>query len=256
MNDLPHTGLPQAIPPADMLDLSGRVIIVTGSTGGIGSGITERLRMARATVVTHRRCGPVGSAELIIDLTTTEAPAQIVKQVLESHGRIDGLVNNAGLQTLGHFNQLTDDEWREMIDVNLTASHRLTQAVASAMSEQEFGGSIVHIASIEGHQPTELHGHYSVSKAGLIAHAKAAALAYGPDGVRVNTVSPGLINRPGLANDWPDGVERWTTNAPLGRMGEPSDIGDACLFLISDLSRWITGIDLVVDGGVLTRPTW
>ena len=256
MADSPHTVSPDDIPPKDMLDLSDRVIIVTGSTGGIGSGISKRLRMAGAIVVTHRRKGPADSADLIVDLTSQEAPGQIVRHVLDTHGRIDGLVNNAGLQTLGHFRQLSDDEWREMIDVNLTASHRLTQAVARVMGEQDSGGSIVHIASIEGHQPTELHGHYSVSKAGLIAHSKAAALAYGPDGVRVNAISPGLINRPGLADDWPDGVERWTRSAPLGRMGEPSDIGDACLFLISDLSRWVTGIDLVIDGGVLTRPTW
>ncbi len=242
--------------PQDMLDLTGRVVIVTGATGGIGAGISERLQLAGATIVTHRRSGPAQSADLIVDLTAADAPDQIVDQVLERHGHIDGLVNNAGIQTLGHFNQLKDDEWREMIEVNLTASHRLTQAVASVMGGQGTGGSIVHIASIEGHQPTELHGHYSVSKAGLIAHAKAAALAYGPSGVRVNTISPGLINRPGLADDWPDGVERWTSSAPLGRMGEPSDIGDACLFLISDLSRWVTGIDLIVDGGVLTRPTW
>ncbi len=242
--------------PARLLDLSGRVVIVSGSTGGLGTGISERLRLAGATMVSHRRSGPAGSADLIFDLTSPDAPSEIVSKVLDTHGRIDGLVNNAGIQTLTPFDQLDDDAWREMIDINLTATHRLTQAVAKVMIGQASGGSIVHVASIEGHQPTTLHGHYSVSKAALIAHAKAAALTFGPQGVRVNTISPGLINRPGLENDWPDGASRWTKSAPLGRLGEPSDVGDACLFLISDLSRWVTGIDLVVDGGVLTRPTW
>jgi NAD(P)-dependent dehydrogenase (short-subunit alcohol dehydrogenase family) len=124
------------------------------------------------------------------------------------------------------------------------------------MREQGSGGSIVHIASIEGSQPAPGHGHYSTAKAGVIMHARAAALEYGPDDIRVNSVSPGLIDRPGLDGTWPDGVARWRAGAPLGRLGTPEDVGDACLFLCSDLARWITGIDLVVDGGVLSGPTW
>ena len=79
---------------------------------------------------------------------------------------------------------------------------------------------------------------------------------YGPDGIRINTVSPGLIDRPGLADDWPEGVTRYLAAAPLERLGTPEDVGDACVFLCSDLSRWITGTDLLVDGGVLTNTTW
>ena len=95
-----------------------------------------------------------------------------------------------------------------------------------------------------------------MAKAGVVMHARAAASAYGRHGIRVNALSPGLIDRPGLAGQWPEGVARWQAAAPLRRLGSPSDVGDACVFLCSDLSRWITGIDLVVDGGVLTRPTW
>jgi 3-oxoacyl-[acyl-carrier protein] reductase len=124
------------------------------------------------------------------------------------------------------------------------------------MRAGESGGSIIHIASIEAHHPTDVHGHYATSKAALVMHARAAALAYGGDGIRVNSISPGLIARPGLEEDWPDGVERWRRAAPLTRLGTPEDVGDACVFLCSDLSRWITGTDLVVDGGVLARPTW
>jgi NAD(P)-dependent dehydrogenase (short-subunit alcohol dehydrogenase family) len=87
-------------------------------------------------------------------------------------------------------------------------------------------------------------------------HARASALAWGKHDIRVNAVSPGLIDRPGLEDDWPDGVERWRRSAPLVRLGTPEDIGDACVFLSSDLARWVTGANLVVDGGVLTRPTW
>ena len=179
-----------------------------------------------------------------------------MQAAVDACGRIDGLVNNAGIQPVVHFTEMSDDEWTEMIDTDLTAVHRLTRAAAEAMRAQGTGGSIVHISSIEGRQPTDFHGHYSTAKAGLLMHARAAAGAYGPHGIRVNSVSPGLIDRPGLADDWPEGVARWQTAAPLGRLGTSEDVGDACVFLCSDLARWITGADLLVDGGVLTRPTW
>ena len=251
--------------PSEMLRLDGRVIVVTGAGGSIGGGIARRLIAAGATVVAHTRSSPVDHltdpggepvASVTADLTDPGAAARVVQAALDAGGRIDGLVNNAGIQPVVHFTEMTDDQWTEMIDTNLNAVHRLTAAAAEAMRTQGTGGSIVHVTSIEGRQPTDFHGHYATAKAGLLMHARAAAGAYGPHGIRVNSVSPGLIDRPGLADDWPEGVDRWHAAAPLGRMGTPEDVGDACVFLCSDLARWITGADLVVDGGVLTRPTW
>ncbi len=249
--------------PSQMIRLDGRVIVVTGAGGGIGGGIARRLMAAGATVVAHTRSSPVehlgASGEPVVsvtaDLTDPDAAERVVQAALDC-GRIDGLVNNAGIQPVVHFTEMSEAQWTEMIDTNLTAVHRLTAAAAEAMRAQGTGGSIVHVASIEGRQPTDFHGHYATAKAGLIMHARAAAGALGPHGIRVNSVSPGLIDRPGLADDWPEGVDRWHAAAPLGRMGTPEDVGDACVFLCSDLARWITGADLVVDGGVLTRPTW
>ena len=252
-------------PPDEMVRLDGNVIVVTGAGGGIGSGIARRLVAAGATVVAHTRSSPVehlvdGDGEplatVTADLTEAATAEQVVQAALDAGGRIDGLVNNAGIQPVVHFTEMGDDEWTEMIDTNLTAVHRLTRAAAAAMQAGGTGGSIVHIASIEGRHPTDFHGHYATAKAGLLMHARAAAGAYGPHGIRVNSVSPGLIDRPGLADDWPEGVARWHAAVPLGRMGTPEDVGDACVFLCSDLARWITGADLLVDGGVLTRPTW
>ena len=252
-------------PPDEMTRLDGSVIVVTGAGGGIGGGIARRLLAAGAAVVAHTRSSPVKHladtrgepvAAVTADLAEAGAAERVMQAPLDAGGRIDGLVNNAGIQPVVHFTEMSDDEWTEMIDTNLTAVHRLTAAAAAAMREQGTGGSIVHIASIEGRHPTDFHGHYATAKAGLLMHARAAAGAYGPHGIRVNSVSPGLIDRPGLADDWPEGVARWHAAAPLGRMGTPEDIGDACVFLCSDLARWITGTDLVVDGGVLTRPTW
>jgi NAD(P)-dependent dehydrogenase (short-subunit alcohol dehydrogenase family) len=247
---------PDVASPAALLDLTGKVVVVTGAGGGLGSGIVGRLRSAGATVVAVTRSSPVTDPTVTVvtaDLATGDGPAAVVDAALAAHGHIDGLVNNAGIQPVVPFADVTDEQWAEMIETNLTATHRLTRAAAAAMTE---GGSIVHIASIEAHHPTPVHGHYATSKAALVMHAKAAALAYGPQGIRVNSVSPGLIARPGIEEQWPEGVSRWKAAAPLGRLGTPEDIGDACVFLCSDLSRWITGIDLVVDGGVLTNTTW
>jgi NAD(P)-dependent dehydrogenase (short-subunit alcohol dehydrogenase family) len=247
--------------PAEMMDLTGRVAVVTGAGGNVGGGIARRFSASGASVVAHVHSGEAPGldgpvAEVRADLTSAAGPDEVVATAVEAFGRIDYLINNAGIQPSVPLADLDDAEWARMIDTNLTAVHRLTRTAAGRMREQGSGGSIVHIASIEGSQPAPGHGHYSTAKAGVIMHARAAALEYGPDDIRVNSVSPGLIDRPGLDGTWPDGVARWRAGAPLGRLGTPEDVGDACLFLCSDLARWITGIDLVVDGGVLSGPTW
>jgi NAD(P)-dependent dehydrogenase (short-subunit alcohol dehydrogenase family) len=118
------------------------------------------------------------------------------------------------------------------------------------------GGSITLIASVEGSRPARGHAHYAASKAGVIMLARSAALEYGSAGIRVNAVSPGLVDRDGLAGDWPSGVAAWRRAAPLGRTGTTAEIGDACVFLASPMARWITGHDLVVDGGMSAVPAW
>jgi NAD(P)-dependent dehydrogenase (short-subunit alcohol dehydrogenase family) len=244
-----------------VIDLSGRVIVVTGAGGGVGAGIIRSFAKAGASLVLVTRKSPVlavetKSATVEIDLNSQEAPAQVVESALAAFGRIDGLVNNAGIQPLATLLDVSDADFRSILEANVVAVHRLTAAASRQMIAQGSGGVIVHVASIEGIQPAPMHGHYATTKAGLRMHARAAAQELGRHGIRVNTVSPGLIDRPGLAEDWPDGVNRWTAAVPLGRLGTADDVGDACVFLCSDLARFITGTDLVVDGGVLTNPIW
>jgi len=165
-------------------------------------------------------------------------------------------VNNAARQTHAIFEDMDIDEWRAMMATNLDGVFLATKAVAASMIARGSGGAIVNIASIEGLQPAPTHGHYATSKAGLIMFTKAAALQYGRHGIRVNAVSPGLIRRDGIEEAWPEGVARWMNAVPLGRMGEDEDVADAVLFLASRAARWITGANVVVDGGVTATPAF
>ncbi|MEO6886993.1 MAG: glucose 1-dehydrogenase [Jatrophihabitantaceae bacterium] len=261
--------MPSDPPPGALLDLRRQAVIVTGASGNIGAGIARRFAAAGADVVLHYRSNAAAVAALAdqlhgtgvrcaivqADVVDADSAAALVNAALEHFGRVDALVNNAGVQPLTALASLELTQWRAVVETNLTSVFLCTQAAAAAMAGSG-GGSITHIASIEGSQPAFGHAHYSAAKAAVIMHARAAALEYGPSGVRVNTVSPGLIERAGLAEDWPDGVARWQAAAPLGRLGTAADVGDACVFLASPLARWITGHDLVVDGGVSTHPTW
>jgi len=141
-----------------------------------------------------------------------------------------------------------------VLAANLDSAFFVTRRVAASWQEQ--GGAIVNVAAIEGLDPAVGHAHYASSKAALIMFTRAAALEYGANGIRVNAVSPGLIDRDGLADEWPDGVARWLERVPLGRVGTPNDVADAVLFLLSPAARWISGANLVVDGGMSAQSKW
>ncbi|MCF6525279.1 SDR family NAD(P)-dependent oxidoreductase [Streptomyces sp. JJ36] len=250
--------------------LSGRVVLVTGASGLLGAGIARRFADAGAAVVVHHRRAEsraralveeleeAGGAALAVraDLTREDQCHRLVRTAAGWRGRLDALVNNAGVQPVQPLAEMTAADWRRLAEANTTSAFCCTQAAAAVMSGQDGGGSVTHVASIEAHEPAPGHAHYSASKAALVMHARSAALEYGPRGVRVNSVSPGLIEGPELRDAWPEGVRRWTEACPLTRLGRPEDVGAACVFLASDAASWITGTDLRVDGGVGARPTW
>ncbi|MFF7641535.1 glucose 1-dehydrogenase [Streptomyces canus] len=247
--------------------LEGQVALVTGAGGGIGRGIALRFAEQGAAVALHCRTAVTAAREvasriedsgaravvLEADLRDEDACRRLVREAAEWGGGLTALVNNAGVQPTQPLPGMTAAEWRAVVDTNLGSVFACTQAAAELMRP---GGSVTHIASVEAGHPAPEHAHYAASKAAIVAHARAAALEYGPHDIRVNTVSPGLIDREGLAETWPEGVERWVRKAPLARLGRPEDVADACVFLASPLASWVTGHDLVVDGGVSARPTW
>ncbi|MFH9550929.1 SDR family NAD(P)-dependent oxidoreductase [Streptomyces sp. NPDC051445] len=247
--------------------LSGRVALITGAGGGVGRGIALRFAQEGAAVALHCRtrteaaralAEEIGERAVVLpgaDLTVEGECRGLVARAAEwGGGRLDALVNNAGVQPVQALPEMTAADWRAVVDTNLTSVFACTRAAAEVMRER--GGSITHIASVEAGRPAPGHAHYAASKAAVVMHARAAAQEYGAFGIRVNTVSPGLIDREGLAEAWPEGVRRWREAAAVGRLGRPEDVGDACVFLASPLASWITGHDLVVDGGVSARPTW
>ncbi|HWK65307.1 MAG TPA: glucose 1-dehydrogenase [Rhizobiaceae bacterium] len=258
-------------PVAKLLDLSGRTVIVTGASGGIGSGIARRMAEAGANVVCHYNGNRAGADTVVADIqrkggraaaaqadiAKTAGVAALVDHTLKSFGSLHAVVNNAGHQPVEGLLDISEASWSTMMAINAGGPFLLTRAFAEHVrAEKTGGGSVVNIASIEGHHPAPGHAHYATSKAALLMFTKAAALEFGSLGVRVNAICPGLIHRDGIEEGWPEGVARWKKAAPLGRLGQPEDIADAALFLVSDAARWITGADLVVDGGVSTHPTW
>ncbi|CAN5251684.1 SDR family oxidoreductase [soil metagenome] len=255
---------PSAPPIGHLLDLTGRVSAVTGAGGWIGAGIARRFAEAGAAVVVHYRrseatarevaraieAGGGRAAVLQADLTDRAQVEDFFDAALQAFGRLDALINNAGAYPGRPLTEMSAEEWEAVLRANLTSVHLSTQAAARRMGE---GGAIVNVASVEALQPMPNHAHYASAKAGVLMHTRVAALELGPRGIRVNAVSPGLIWREGIEAAWPEGVRRWGETAPLGRMGRPEDVADACLFLVSGAARWITGANLIVDGGSLCR---
>jgi NAD(P)-dependent dehydrogenase (short-subunit alcohol dehydrogenase family) len=256
-----------AVPsPGELLDFSGKVVVVTGAGQGIGAGIAGRFGEAGAAVVVNYRSSEEGAKTVVerikglgrkavavkADVSGADGVEELIGATVKDFGRVDVLVNNAGTYPLASVLEMTEEEWDAMIDSNLRSVFLCTQAAARQMVKQGGGGAIVNIASIEAENPAPSHSHYNAAKAGVVMHTRAAAQELGRHGIRVNAVSPGLIWREGLDKDWPDGVQRYQKAVPLGRLGRADDVADACLFLASAAARWITGANLVVDGGVLT----
>jgi NAD(P)-dependent dehydrogenase (short-subunit alcohol dehydrogenase family) len=239
--------------------LTGSAALVTGAAGGIGAGIAARLAAHGARVLAHYRTHPPELPNVLAAQADLREPAEVdrlVRTAVERLGGLDIVVNNAGVQPVRPLSELTLADWRAMFAGNVDSAFLVTKAAANLMVERGAPGSIIAIGSIEGRVPAVGHAHYASAKAALLMHTKAAALEYGPHGIRVNAVSPGLISRPGIEQAWPEGVRSWVSKAPLGRLGTPEDVGDACVFLASGLARFITGQNLVVDGGMGVRPAW
>ncbi len=253
-----------APPVASLLDFRGKTVVVTGASAGIGAGIARRCSEAGANVVINYRSDRAGAEALAqslggnalafhADITDQASVDGLMQAAINRFGRLDALINNAALQDHGALMELPGETFDAMLKANVGGTFRCTQAAAKHMRE---GGAVVNIASISGLEPAYGHAHYCASKAAVIMLTRASALELGPRQIRVNAVAPGLIWRDGLDRNWPEGLARWLAHVPLGRVGQDEDVADACLFLASPASRFITGATLTVDGGVTTHPSY
>jgi len=250
---------PQHIDVHDLLSLAGERVLVTGASGHIGQGIARRLAEAGASVAVHYHRDARSAAALAAELEAGDplqadlGDEQAVAAMLAA-AKPTMVVNNAAAQPVQALAGMSFEDWRAVLAANLDGAFLVTRKAAEAW--QDSGGAIVNIASTEGSDPAAGHAHYATSKSGLLMFTRAAALEFGAANIRVNAVSPGLIDREGLADNWPDGVARWLERAPLGRLGTPHDVADAVLFLLSPAARWISGTNLVVDGGMSAQSRW
>jgi 3-oxoacyl-[acyl-carrier protein] reductase len=246
-----------------MIDLTGKVALVTGASRGIGAAVARTLAAQGATVVAAARGAHAeanvaqivaagGRAETAsLDVTDPAAVEAVVGGALARHGRVDILVNNAGIARDQLMMRMKRDDWDAVIATNLTAAYTCTQAVLRPMIKQR-GGRIINISSVVGQTGNAGQVNYAASKAGLIGMAKALAREVASRGITVNVVAPGLIETDMTKALAADTSRNWAAQIPLGRLGTPSDVAWTVCFLASDEAAYITGQVVAVNGGMYT----
>ena len=266
----PDLGLDRTL--YDLLRMDDRVAVVTGGARGIGRAITSRLIEAGAEVVVgdldiSPLTGPAlamdrPASHMEVDLSAPGGPLLLANRALEVHGRIDVWVNNAGIYPTTHVLDMTDQEWGQVIELNLSAAFRGARAAAQAMTRRG-SGVIVNVASNAGMASGPGTAHYVASKHGIVGLTKSLAVDLAPHGIRAVGVAPGVTMTHGLSaamvhladQGWGDMASYAARTVPLGRMAHPDEIARVVVFASSDLAQYIKGSTILVDGGQLVSFT-
>jgi 2-deoxy-D-gluconate 3-dehydrogenase len=257
-------------PAAKVLDLSGKTAIVTGGAMGIGYAIAYRLAEAGANVVIADVNKGVADAVALklasfgwkviavaIDVSDAIQVKKTVETAVAAYGSVDILVNDAGIYPNASITEMDEKNFDKIIAINLKGVFLCTKAVATQMISQGNGGKIINITSVDAVHPSMAGlATYDASKHGVWGFTKSTALELAPHKIWVNAIAPGGVNTPGTgvgstAEETQKTIEPFLAKIPMHRMGEPDDIGKVALFLASDLSSYMTGAQIVVDGGVL-----
>lgn len=239
-----------------MFDLSGKVALITGATGGIGGAIARKMKQAGATVVVSGRNIAKLDAEfddeyikIPCDLAADGGAVELVMNTIERAGKIDILINNAGITRDTLLMRMTDDQFDEVINTNLRSCFKMCRAAIMPMMKNRFG-RIINMASIIGTIGGPGQANYAASKGGMIAMTKSIAAEVASRGITANAIAPGFIKTP-MTDVLPDELKKtYLAQIPAGRFGEPDDIANACVFLASDEASYINGQTLHVNGGM------
>jgi len=245
--------------------LEGKVAIVTGASRGIGKAIAQQFIAQGAKVAFTYRSSAEAAAALEQELSAgggtvkgfqsdaasmTDAE-RLVGEVVDAFGTVDIVINNAGITDDTLLMRMTEEQWDRVISVNLKSCFNLTKAVMRTMLKAR-SGSIVNISSVVGVQGNAGQANYAASKAGILGFTKSVALELGSRNIRCNAIAPGFIETEMTAKLDADTVQGWRDAIPLKRGGTPEDVANLCVFLASDMSAYITGQTLNVDGGMIT----
>jgi 3-oxoacyl-[acyl-carrier protein] reductase len=245
--------------------VQGKVVLVTGASRGIGRAIANQFAQAGAHVA-FTYLSSVEKGEALVkeleaygvkskgyrsDASMFDAAEELVNAVIADFGQIDVLINNAGITRDGLLMRMTEDQWDEVIRVNLKSVFNLTKAVIKPMMKAK-SGSIVNMTSIVGVKGNAGQANYAASKAGIIGFTKSVALELGSRNIRCNSIAPGFIETEMTGELNEATVDEWKKAIPMKRGGNASEVANVCLFLGSDLSSYVTGQTIQVDGGLLT----
>ncbi len=248
------------------IDISGKVAIVTGGARGIGFGIVFRLAEAGAKVViADQKLTEKGPAAKFVevDVANEDDVKRLVAETVSAFGKVDILVNNAGIFPSIPISAMTLADFEKVINVNLKGVFLCTKYASEQMIKQGLGGKIINVTSIDALHPSSIGlAHYDASKHGVWGFTKNVALELAPHKIWVNAIAPGGIATEGVQEmqkgapvpqgvDMPKVLEAFLAKIPMKRMGEPDEIGKVALFLASDMSSYMTGSQIVVDGGML-----
>jgi 3-oxoacyl-[acyl-carrier protein] reductase len=245
--------------------LEGKVAIITGASRGIGSGIARVFAQHGAHVAFTYSSSAESALVLENELKSLGVTAKgyqsnaadyeqshtLVEEVLNDFGTIDILINNAGITKDNLLMRMSEEDFDKVIEINLKSVFNMTKAVQKTMLKNR-KGSIVNMSSVVGVKGNAGQANYAASKAGMIGFTKSVALELGSRNIRCNAIAPGFIETEMTAKLNPEVVQGWRDSIPLKRGGSPEDVANACLFLASDLSAYVTGQVLNVDGGMLT----
>ncbi len=236
-----------------------KIVLVTGAAGGIGLETVKRIQSEGGTVYagvlsSQMDDGLEGATPIAIDVTQPEQWAQAIQQIIQTYGRIDVLVNNAGIRESNLAEDTPSEQWHRLLDTNLMSAFNGCAAVIPHMRENG-GGAIVNLSSITGIRGTRTMVAYSASKGGIVSMTSSLALDHAGDNIRVNCVCPGAILTPMVesmldeSDDRDGAVERLKANHPLLRIGRPEEVASVIAFLASDDASYMTGLAIPVDGG-------